>query len=208
MAVLSCLGAGIVAGVGVGALLDRDVAGPDPALALARVTTTVPVQGPAADPAEESAGHAPYRLAVPALGVGADVLAVATVAGALTPPADPGQLGWWRDGVGVGAEHGSALVTGHTVHGGGGVFDRLGELQVGDLVEATTATGETLSYRVTAVDHVSTQELAEQSTALFAQAGSHRLVLVTCADWNGSSYDGNTVVIARPWLSPSWLSPS
>jgi hypothetical protein len=42
-------------------------------------------------------------------------------------------------------------------------------------------------------------ELADNSRKLFGQdTGSGRLVLVTCTDWNGASYDNNVVVFARP----------
>jgi hypothetical protein len=43
--------------------------------------------------------------------------------------------------------------------------------------------------------------LASQSEALFAQEGPSRLVLVTCAGWDGAQYHGNTVVIARPLVT-------
>jgi sortase (surface protein transpeptidase) len=54
-------------------------------------------------------------------------------------------------------------------------------------------------YRATRVVVYSRAELADNSRKLFGQdTGSGRLVLVTCTDWNGASYDNNVVVFARP----------
>jgi len=134
---------------------------------------------------------------VPALGIDSAVLPIGTVDGVLVPPSDPMELGWWRDGARVGAAHGSVLITGHTVHTGGGAMDHLADLEVGDEVTVETRKGEA-AYRVMSVTYFPKQTLADHAGEVFDQTGPHRLVLITCDNWNGTTYDGNTVAIAEP----------
>ena len=115
----------------------------------------------------------------------------------LVPPSDPQQLGWWRDGAFPGARHGSVVVTGHTVHTGGGAFDHLDSLEAGDRIRILTRQGA-VNYVVTVVRSYTKSELVERAAALFDPNGPARLVLVTCSRWNGASYDGNTVALALP----------
>ena len=73
----------------------------------------------------------PTRLVVPRLGVDAPVIGIGVIDGVLLPPSDPQTLGWWSDGAQPGAAHGGALITGHTVHTGGGAIDDLETLRAG-----------------------------------------------------------------------------
>ena len=143
----------------------------------------------------------PRRLVVPALGIDSAVLPIGTDDGVLVPPSDPSELGWWRDGARIGAAHGSVLITGHTVHTGGGAMDHLADLEVGDEVTVETRTG-VAAYRVVSVTYFPKQTLAAHATQVFDQSGPHRLVLITCDNWNGSAYDGNTAAIAQPIAQP------
>jgi LPXTG-site transpeptidase (sortase) family protein len=117
--------------------------------------------------------------------------------GALTPPADPRQVGWWTEGAAPGADTGTAVLTGHTVHTGGGAFDDLEDLAAGDEVLVRTARGP-IGYVVDSVRVLGRGELARRSAAVFDQAGAARLVLITCEDWDGTAYRSNVVVTARP----------
>ena len=139
----------------------------------------------------------PVRLVVPPLDVDTAVEPIAAAGAVLTPPGDPRRVGWWRDGARPGDGLGSILVTGHTVHTGGGAFDHLGRLRPGDRVDVGTAHGWR-HYRVTQTLFLTTGQLAARSAALFAQDGPERLVLVTCAAWDGAEYAGSTVVLADP----------
>jgi len=130
------------------------------------------------------------------LQVSAPVVGIAAEQGSLTPPSNPQKLGWWSDGAQPGARLGSAVITGHTVHTGGGAFDNLGQLQPGDAVGVTTSRGQ-LSYRVTSVTTYRKQTLAKNAARVFDQTVPGRLVLITCEDWNGKVYLSNTVVIAQ-----------
>jgi LPXTG-site transpeptidase (sortase) family protein len=140
---------------------------------------------------------APRRLEVPALAIDAPIVPIEAPGGVLTPPADPQVLGWWAAGAKPGARLGSALVTGHTVHTGGGAMDDLEQLDTGDRVWMRTDRGR-IGYEVRTVVVLGKGELAERAQRLFSQETRGRLVLVTCEDWNGQEYLSNVVVTAMP----------
>lgn len=142
-------------------------------------------------------GVRPDVIVVPALDVRAAVLPIATVDGALTPPDDPQELGWWSGGSRPGADTGAAVLTGHTVHTGGGALDDLEQLVHGDRVVVGSGRGQ-VAYDVDSVRVLSRDELARRSAALFSRSGPGRLVLITCEDWDGAAYRSNVVVTARP----------
>lgn len=139
----------------------------------------------------------PRELAVPALGVRTPVEPISGRTGELTPPADPRLVGWWREGARPGAVAGSAVLIGHTVSTGGGVFDELGSLEPGDRVRVRSAE-RWIGYAVTSTRTYSVAELARSAPAVFARSGPSRLVLVTCTDFDGEVYRGRTVVVASP----------
>ncbi len=145
----------------------------------------------------ETEPGAPERLEVPALGIDAPIIPIGAPGGVLTPPSDPLTLGWWADGAKPGAEQGSALVTGHTVHDGGGAMDNLEQLESGDRVWMSTDRGR-IGYEVRTVVVLGKGELAERSEEVFDQQVRGRLVLITCEDWNGVEYLSNVVVTATP----------
>ena len=146
-----------------------------------------------------SAPAAPTRLVVPALRLRATVLPIEVSPSAvLDPPADPTEVGWWQRSARPGSQRGQTVMTGHTVHTGGGVMDRLGTLKPGQVVRVVTRHG-TMVYRTTRVMTLTKAQLAARSTRLFAQGRTtNRLVLVTCTGWTGRGYSSNTVVLARP----------
>lgn len=152
---------------------------------------------PRATRAAARTGSVPEAVVVPALGIRAPVQAIELLGGALTPPADPARIGWWAEGAAPGAATGTAVLTGHTVHTGGGAFDRLEELTPGDGVTVRTTAGPS-TYEVRSVQVLSREQLARRSADLFTQSGPARLVLVTCEDWDGTAYRSNVVVTALP----------
>ncbi|MFB6724990.1 class F sortase [Kribbella sp. NPDC056345] len=139
----------------------------------------------------------PTRLAVPSLGISTRVLAIRARGATLIPPSNPQLVGWWSDGAQPGAAKGSAVITGHTVHDGGGAFDDLDQLKRGAAVRVTTKQGVT-DYVVTSVTTYRKKALAKQAARLFDQSVPGRLVLVTCEDWDGTAYLSNAVVVAVP----------
>jgi LPXTG-site transpeptidase (sortase) family protein len=147
-------------------------------------------------PAATAAGR-PMRVTVPSLDIDAPVVPLETDGRVLVPPTDPTTAGWWRDGAAPGSSVGAAIVTGHTVSSGGGVFDDLDRLRPGDAVGVTTTHGR-LDYVVEKSVTIRQGRLAERAPRLFSQSGRGRLVLVTCEDWNGDIYLSNQVVVALP----------
>lgn len=171
-----------------------DLPGTAPATATAPPPGTGTTATPSPAPWEPGA---PRRLVIRALGVDAPVVPVRTVGDTLVPPADPQQLGWWADGARPGDRLGSALVTGHTVHTGGGALDDLETLEAGDQVVVRTSGGR-IAYAVDRVKVFGKGTIAQESERLFSQEVSGRLVLITCEDWDGSRYLSNVVVTATP----------
>ncbi|HEY0643465.1 MAG TPA: class F sortase [Nocardioides sp.] len=179
-----------------------------PALVLALLALVVApaapagTPAPAAGPAEVGSGLAPrwhvtgvpVLLRIPSIGVEAEVEGIAAEAGVLSPPADPALVGWWVAGARAGSRGGAVLLTGHTVHGGGGVFDDLAALERGDVVEVGTRAG-VVAYAVVSVRDLDKEQLASTAPSLFGSGGRPRVVLVTCADWDDGDYLGNTVVV-------------
>lgn len=171
----------------------------DPADAKARAAT------PAASPAAAAPRPVlaprrpadPERVRIPSLGVDAPVVPVKAPDRTLVPPADPTRLGWWADGARPGSPRGSALITGHTVHTGGGALDDLEQLRRGDRV-MVRAGHDVVGYRVQSVQVLQKGALAQQAGRLFSQKVPGRLVLITCEQWNGVEYLSNVVVTARP----------
>jgi LPXTG-site transpeptidase (sortase) family protein len=192
--------AGTAAGDGdqpadAGAVSARDVRG---ASVPVPPPTTSATGAPTSTPASRSVpGVRPDTVVVPSLDVRADVTPIATEDGALTPPSDPLDVGWWSGGSRPGAGTGAAVITGHTVHTGGGAFDDLEELTSGDRV-IVLSDGTTVAYDVATVEVLSRTELARESSTIFARSGRGRLVLITCEDWDGTAYRSNVVVTARP----------
>jgi LPXTG-site transpeptidase (sortase) family protein len=138
-------------------------------------------------------------LSIPRIGVDAAVVSIQSNQDrVLVPPRDPSVVGWWRDGAAPGEARGSAVLVGHSVHaGGGGVFDHVGDLRSGDAIEVD-GTDATLTYRVQSNQVLSKDELAREAAGIFDQAGTGRLVLITCANWDGHVWESNVVTIASP----------
>jgi len=162
--------------------------------------TTRPVKPTTSVPAARS-GNAgpggPRRILLPQIGVSARVIRIAAERGSLTPPSNPRVVGWWSGGARPGAGIGSAVMTAHTVHTGGGAFDDLDKLRVGAIVTVMTSTGR-ITYVATSVTNYPKRSLAKHAAQVFDQTTRGRLVLVTCEDWNGEIYLSNAVAIAEP----------
>jgi LPXTG-site transpeptidase (sortase) family protein len=139
----------------------------------------------------------PVELIVPEIALRAPIVPIEIDAnGVLTPPSDVHEVGWWKRSAKPGATSGQTLVTGHTVHTGGGVMNRLGDLRPGSLVQIRTPRG-TVDYRATKVFVYTKAELAAHAQELFSQKRQHgRLVLVTCTGWTGHDYTSNIIVFA------------
>jgi LPXTG-site transpeptidase (sortase) family protein len=139
----------------------------------------------------------PTRLIVPALQVDAVVVPVVTGSDGVLWPPYPTKVGWWRTGAKPGAAWGSAVLVGHRVHTGGGVFDHLPALHKGDDIRVRTRNG-VIGYHVTSRRIYSTAAFTSHASQIFTQDVPGRLVLISCTDWNGKTYDSSAVVTAKP----------
>jgi hypothetical protein len=90
---------------------------------------------------------------------------------------------------------GTTLLTGHTVHTGGGELDDLARTPVG-----STAHVSGVAYGVVSVRVMPKAQLARRASTLFSQHGQAKLVGVTCDgyDWSTGRYADNAVAIAKP----------
>lgn len=143
----------------------------------------------------------PARLAIPALGIDAPVVAVGIEDdGEMEIPADVDQAGWYRFGASPGAE-GSAVIAGHVDSRtqGLGIFARLRELEVGARVDVAFADGTSEVFVVTARQEIDKPTVPLD--AVFSRSGSPRLTLITCGgefDATERSYRSNVIVTAVP----------
>lgn len=140
---------------------------------------------------------APVRLEMPGVATKAKVVPITLEGNVLDPPRNYTEVGWWKGSAKPGARDGQTVITGHTVHTGGGSMNRLDRIKDQQEVDVLTRHA-VFQYQVDKVDVLSRAQLAAHANQLFGQGhGGGRLVLVTCTDWNGSSYDSNIVVLAH-----------
>jgi LPXTG-site transpeptidase (sortase) family protein len=164
-------------------------------------TTPAPPTDIAAGPAKrQSEGiEGPYTLRIPRIGVDAPVISIQSNEDrVLEPPRDPSVAGWWSDGTLPGESEGSAVLVGHTVRNkGGGVFDDMGDLRGGDVIEVE-GPDAALTYHVQSVEVLSKDEVARDAEEIFNQSGPGRLVVITCDDWDGAVWQSNIITVATP----------
>jgi len=175
-------------------------------MTLALVLMVVGLVAPSGPLPETKADQPAYVLSpgrdaiiVPSIGLKAPIIPIELdQAGVLSPPANTRIVGWWKRSAEPGAAKGQTVVTGHTVHAGGGVMNRLGQVKAGDVVQIRDE-GHLVDYRATKVFVYSKAQLAAHAHDLFAQdRRKGRLVLVTCTDWVDGDYLSNIIVFAMP----------
>lgn len=168
------------------------------------VVTVVSPQISVASPVVPTNFHAlahpetPVRLVVDSMNIDAPILPIQWVGNTLTPPSDAQEVGWLSYSARPGSPTGQTIITGHTVHTGGGQLDHLGAIPQGAIIKVVTP-GGTVWYRETEVRVYTKAQVAAQGQELFAQDGRpNRLELITCTGWTGSDYTGNVFVFAEP----------
>lgn len=185
------------AGPGVAQVLEP---APDPSSSARTSAPSGPGRTVATVPAVRS--DPPVLLAVPSLGVEAEVVGVGTSPdGAMQIPRDGRTVGWYRWGPEAGAAQGNTVLSGHvsTRAGGPGVLARLAQVQLGDTVEVRTAAGALVIYRVVSLETITKSVLPVDR--IFAREGAHRLVVITCGgpfQPDLGSFRDNVVVVAEP----------
>ncbi|MFL6061809.1 MAG: class F sortase [Marmoricola sp.] len=144
----------------------------------------------------------PELLIVPSIRLRAPIVPISMVSengeNVLHPPSDYHEVGWWRSSARPGSPKGQTLLTGHTVHTGGGVMNELGNLRPGAEIDVKTKRA-TIEYYTTKVFVYTKEQLSKHADELFGQnRPDNRLVLVTCTGWTGSYYTSNIIVFATP----------
>ena len=165
-------------------------------------TTSTPSPPPTATPAPRAAPAPPTRLVVESLDIDAPVVDIDLGADAvLEPPEDPDLVGYWTGSAKVGAGRGRTVITGHTVQRGDGALDQLPRIKRGATVSLADRSG-LHRYRVTDNLYVTYRDVAKRAEEIFGQTtrtpGGAPLVLVTCTEFNGRFYEGNSIVVAEP----------
>ena len=169
---------------------------PDPVVAV-----VAPLAAATPAPAPPLAASEPFgaevRLRVPALGIDARVSPLGfDGAGGFAVPSTAAAVGWYEFSARPGAP-GNTVLGGHlNWRGSSGVFDRLDELSVGDMIYIDTADGE-FAYRVSGSHLVTAQ--TPFVDILGERSGPSTLTLFTCGGTFSSvagEYDQRVVVDA------------
>lgn len=112
----------------------------------------------------------------------------------LVPPGTSQVYRWADRGLPGTQARDTVYLLGHTVRAGGGVFDRLQGIRVGQTIRLTTSKG-TLTYHVTATRLYDKEQIQQADEVYAAVPG--RLVLIGCyLNSDGSRQDRNFVVYA------------
>jgi sortase (surface protein transpeptidase) len=138
----------------------------------------------------------PARLAIPALGVRADVQRVGSTATGIEVP-QVGRAGWFDEGPRPG-EPGRAVVIGHLdSESGPGLFALLPGVQPGTDVSITDADGTAHHFEV--VGKAQVPKATFPHGAVYGPSSRSVLVLITCGGpyTAGSGYRDNVIVYAR-----------
>ena len=141
---------------------------------------------------------APVQVTIPAIDLDTDLVGIGVdAAGALVPPADYGQAGWFSAGPAPG-DVGPAVLAGHVDDKSGpAVFFRLEELVPGDQVVVTRSDGQQVTFGVTQV--AAYPKTAFPTTEVYGPTTGAELRLITCGgtfDRSRRSYTDNVVVYA------------
>ncbi|MFC4149642.1 class F sortase [Micromonospora mangrovi] len=166
-----------------------------------------PQPGASAAPAGEPSGSPgpvlprsePVQVAIPTIGVRAQIVPVADRNGVLeVPPLDRPELaGWYRRGPTPG-EAGNAVLVGHVdTQDGPAVFFDLGRLRPGDPIQVTRADGRVAGFTVTGVGAYPKDRFPTER--VYGGGTDARLRLITCGgrfDSRTGNYPDNIVVFA------------
>ena len=145
----------------------------------------------------------PVRLVIPTINVNATIQRVGLSwrnNGDMGVPTNFTDVGWYNNGPFPGAL-GNAVIDGHLdgKYVPEAVFFRLGDLQLGDIVEVIDSSGVLRKFKVTSSElyefNASTEDIFAGNTA------TAQLRLITCAgDWDDSSHSYNKRIVVTAAL--------
>ena len=138
----------------------------------------------------------PVNLIISSIGVNARVDGLGTTPGGLIAvPNSYGTVGWYNKGARPGSA-GPAVLVGHYTGGYGGVFDKLTDINDGDLITVRNGKGETFTYKVTRKAEYAKEQVP--MAEIFKKSDTSRLEIITCAGkWQANNYNNRLVVTAE-----------
>jgi hypothetical protein len=171
---------------------------PEPAVAGSPPAPVIQAATPSTGTVSTGSTSPPVSVAVPSVGLTSSLVPIGVdTTGALVPPADYGQAGWFDAGVAPG-QVGPAVLAGHVdSRSGPAVFYRLEDIEVGAQVQVGRADGSTLTFQVTRVAEY--PKSAFPTDEVYGPTVDAQLRLITCGgefDRSRRSYVDNVVVYA------------
>lgn len=138
----------------------------------------------------------PIKLIISSIGVNTRVDGLGTTSdGLIAVPKSYGTAGWYNKGATVG-QAGPAVFVGHYTGGAGGVFDKLSDVQNGDLITVQNAKGENFTYKVAAKAEYDRDKVP--MSEIFRKSDTSRLEIITCTGkWQSNNYNKRLVVTAE-----------
>ena len=144
--------------------------------------------------------HRPERVHIASIGVDATIIDLGLNPDrTLEVPEDIRLTGWWT-GRSVPGEDGPSIVVGHvdSAAQGPGVFWRLRELDIGDMIHVERSDGSISEFRVIETELVLKDEFPTEK--VYGSTEGSQLRLITCGgsfDQSARSYRGNVIVYAE-----------
>lgn len=138
----------------------------------------------------------PVQIIAASIGVNARINGLGnTPDGLIAVPRSYTTVGWYNKGSTVG-QAGPAVLVGHYTGGYGGVFDKLQDINTGDLVTIKNGKNQVFTYRVTAKNEYAKDQVP--MTQIFKKSDTSRLEIITCSGkWQSNSYNNRIVVSAE-----------
>lgn len=162
---------------------------------------TIPIEEALAEAAVAARPpHRPQRVHIASIGVDATIIDLGLNPDrTLEVPEDIRLTGWWT-GRSVPGEEGPSIVVGHvdSAAAGPGVFWRLRELDIGDLIEVERSDGSIAEFRVIETELVLKDEFPTEK--VYGSTEGSQLRLITCGgsfNRSAGSYLGNVIVYAE-----------
>ena len=138
----------------------------------------------------------PVRLIIGSLGINAPVQGLGTTPeGLMAVPESYGIVGWYNKGA-VPGQPGPAVLAGHYTGGNKGVFDKLKDAEIGQLITVANGKGQTFTYKITAKNEYDKDKVP--MAELFKNSAESRLEIITCSGkWQSAEYNKRLVVSAE-----------
>lgn len=138
----------------------------------------------------------PVKMVISSIGVNAPVESLGTTPdGLIAVPQSYGVVGWYNKSS-IPGKTGPTVLVGHYTGGNGGVFDKLTDLNNGDLITTTNGRGQSVTYKVSAKNVYEKDQVP--MAELFKKGDGSRLEIITCTGkWQAKTYNQRLVITAE-----------